>query len=174
MSGILSGLAGAAIVAAVLLVARRNPRPPKKLENGWKALRPGWMIKGTALLGLALTSFPILFLANGGSSRADADFQNFMAGVLGIAFFACAVVLCWGAWGQTICWNDDELRQRQLFGREKGGRISEVTYVTYSSVRNSYGVSFANGDRIWVSELMHGYHELLSKLPRRAFADDIS
>jgi hypothetical protein len=168
MSAVISGLVGGAVAFGLVTLAERTQKAATSSLDGWKALRPGWLINGTIVGGTALAALMGHFLLSGGSSLPDAQTQN-RFGVLLLSIFAAGTVyMAWTTYGRAVTWMGDELRVRPVFGSESVRRLSDVTAVKKSEFRGEYRLTFRDGSRVWISAYLHGANELLAKLPRRA------
>lgn len=171
MSAVVSGLVGAVVAFGLVSLAERTQKSATATPDGWKVLRAGWLINGTIIGATALATFTGYFLLSGGSSLPDAATQNRFAAVLLAAFAACAIYMAWITYGRTVMWKGNELRVRSVSGSESLRRISDASKVKKSDIRGEYRVTFRDGSTLWFSAHMHGFSELVAKLPRRAFGD---
>lgn len=170
MSIAVSGLVGAVVAFALVTISERKRRSATTTQDGWQALRPGWLLNGTIVGCGALAAFEGFFLLSGGSSRSDAATQNNLALLMLTVFTACALYVAWTTYGRTVAWKADELRVRTVFGKETVQYIPDVVAVSKSEMRGEYRVSFRDGSRLWLSAHLHGVHELVAKLPGEAFS----
>jgi hypothetical protein len=171
MSAIVSGLFGAVVAFALVTIAERRQKSATTLHDGWKALRPGWLINGAIVGCTAFAALMGYFLLSGGSSRPDAATQNGYAVLLLTASVAGAAYIAWTTYGRTVMWKGNELRVRSLSGCETVQRISDVTSARKSEMLGEYRVRFRDGKRLWFSAHLHGANELVAKLPCSAFGD---
>ncbi|WEJ98387.1 MAG: hypothetical protein P0Y59_15720 [Candidatus Sphingomonas phytovorans] len=167
----ISGLIGAVLAAALCLIAERGQKRARANAEGWKTLRPGWLINATVTGMAAMAAFCGYLRFFVGSSRPDADTQMTYALILVIAFGLAALFGMWTNYGRTIMWKGDQLRLRTIFGHDAVRRISEVRSVTKSEMRGEYRLMFHDGSTLWLSAYLHGANELVAKLPRRAGND---
>lgn len=170
MSAVVSGLVGAVVAFALVTISERKQRSATTTQDGWQALRPGWLLSGTVVGCGALAAFMGYFLLSGGSSRSDAATQNNLALLMLTVFTAGALYVAWTTYGRTVAWKADELRVRAVFGQETVRHFADIVAVSKSEMRGEYRVSFRDGSHLWLSAHLHGVNELVAKLPREAFS----
>jgi hypothetical protein len=168
MTALFTGLIGAHVAAALVTVAERRQGPAQKNAEGWKVLRPGWLVIFFLVIsaGLAaLMSYIVLFV---GSSLPDAKTQM-AAGliIVVVCWFAC-IHYGWTSYGRTVMWKGNELRVRTIFGRERMRRIPDVSRVSKSEALGEYKLTFKDGSALRLSAYSHGAKELVKRLPKRA------
>lgn len=171
MSAVLSGLIGAVVTLALVALDKRAQMSATKLPDGWRALRPGWLIHGGMVLCIGFAGLISYFLLRGGSDRPDAVTQNLFACLLLAVAIGGAAYIGWTSYVTTIIWKGDELRVRRVLAPQTVRRFSDITQVTNSTMRGEYRVTFRDGSRFWFSEHMHGAKDLTARLPRRAVSD---
>lgn len=171
MSAVVSGLIGAVAAFALITLAELTQRSATERTDGWKTLRPSWLIHGFMILCLSFAGLMSYFLLSGGSSRADAFTQNIFALLLLAIAAAGAIYGAWTSYFRTIMWKGDELRIQPALRLEVERRFSDVTEVVKSETRGEYRVTFRDGSRFWFSAHLHGANDLSAKLPRKVFRD---
>ena len=171
MSAVLSGWIGAVVTLALVAFAERTQRSATKLPDGWRALRPGWLIHCVMVLCIGFAGLISYFLLRGGSGRPDAFTQNLFACLLLAVAVGGAAYIGWTSYFRTIIWKGNELRVRRFLAPQIVRRFSDVTQITIGAMRGEYRVTFRDGSRFWFSEHMHGAKDLTARLPRRAFSD---
>ncbi len=167
MSALVSGMIGGFVAATLVAVALRRQRPARKSADGWKTLRPGWLVNATIVGGACSAAFTGYILLFVGSSRPDAETQMTYALMLFIGFALATAYLAWISYGRTIMWKGDELRVRTSFGHDFVRRISDVRSVTRSDMLGEYRLRFRDGSTLRLSEYFHGAKELVARLPER-------
>jgi hypothetical protein len=164
MSAVVNGLIGGAVAVVLAAVAQRGQRSARIGADGWRLLRPSWLLHGTFFGCSAFASFITGILLSGGSSRPNADTQNLYAVALGAGFGLCALYVGWTTYGRTVAWKGKELRVRTAFGRESVRRFSDVRSIKKSESRGDYRVSFLDGSTLGFSAYLHGAQELAERL----------
>ncbi|HEX8064286.1 MAG TPA: hypothetical protein VF535_13855 [Allosphingosinicella sp.] len=171
MAAIISGLVGA--FAATILVLIGMPNGSAEIDaNGWKVLRPGWLLKGAILLCAGLAAFIASATYFAGSAREDAAGQ-LLCGVLLAAGFGCAgLYAAWRTFGRIIAWKGDEIRVTPLFGPGFRNPMTEVAYVRGSETSGEYRLNFRDGSTLRISAYFHGAAELLETLRNPALSPE--
>lgn len=169
MSAIISGLIGGAVAAVLASWAERGRRKARKDSQGWRSLRPGWLLHGTFVGCFALVAFISFFLLNGGSARSDADTQNLYALGLLIAFALGAVYVAWITYGRTVAWLGGKIKTTDVFGRERFYRLCDIDQINETLSGSDYVIRFTDGSRLKFSKYMHGVPEFLKHLPPSKF-----
>ena len=171
MSAVISGLVGGAVAVALAAVAQRNQRSARTSADGWRVLRPSWFLHGTFLGCAAFAALIAYFLLSGGSSRADANTQNFYAVILGVGFGLCALYVGWTTYGRAIAWNDNQLRVRTIFGSEFVRPFSDVAAIKKREARGDYRIEFLDRTALVFSAYLHGAQEMVEHLLATARED---
>ncbi len=166
-----SGLIGALGAATLFAVAERWQKPARRTADGWRVLRPGWLINFVLAIcaGLAaLMSYIVLFV---GSSLPDAETQMAVGALVAGGCWLACIYYGWTSYGRTILWKGNELRVRTIFGRDRVRRIPDVAKVSRSEALGEYKLTFKDGSTLWLSAHLHGSKELAKRLPKRASTD---
>jgi hypothetical protein len=164
MRPILTGLIGAVVTLLLLRIADRRQKSARTLSDGWKSLRPSWLINFFIILSAGLAGFLAYFLANGGSALPDAEKQNAIAALILAVSGLYAVYCVWVTYGRSVMWNDDELRVRSVFEGEIVHHISDIEDVTKSELWGHYRITLRDGSRLRVNAYLHGAKELVDDL----------
>lgn len=164
MSPWITGLIGGAIAAALCSLALRKQKDAEISSDGWKTLRPSFLLHGIFILGFALTSLFAYLALSGGSSLPDAETQNISLAVLLAAFAAMTIYLWWTTYAQTIAWKGRELRARRVFGKERHWSFTEIRSIKESDFRGDCRIRFNDGSGIIFSSYLHGSKQLLGRL----------
>jgi hypothetical protein len=164
MRPVVTGLIGAIVTLLILAIAERGQKSAWALSDGWKILRPSWLINFFIILSAGLAGIVTYFFANGGSALPDADKQNAMAALMLAVSGLYAVYCVWLTYGRSVMWNDDEIRVRSVFGGEIMHHISDVEDVTKSELWGHYRITFSDGSRLRVNAYLHGAKELVEDL----------
>lgn len=167
MSAIASGLVGAVVAAGLIALSERVQGPAAQRPDGWRTLRPGWLIR-LCVIGCVGLFGAISYLLL--QDFPDEPMQR-VAGVL---------LLAGAAWGgiyvattsllKRISWKGNQLRVSSILGEEAPRRFSDVDDVTIDTIGGGYRVKFRDGSRLFFSVHMHGAKELAAKFPKNAFA----
>lgn len=171
MSAMVSGLVGAVVAFALITLAEWKQKSATTLHDGWKVLKPSWLINATIIGCTAFAALIGYFLLAGGSSRPDAATQNGFALLLLAISAVGALHRAWTAYGHTLMWRGNELRDRSLFGNETVHRISHVVEAKKGEMMGEYRLTFRDGSNLRFSAYLHGAKELVEKLPRKALRD---
>jgi hypothetical protein len=102
MRPILTGLIGAVVTLILLAIAERGQKSAGVLPDGWKTLRPSWLMNFSIALLAGLAGIIIYYFVNGGSALPDADKQNAMAALILAASGLCAVYCVWVTYGRSV------------------------------------------------------------------------
>lgn len=164
MSAVVSGLIGGFVAAALVALARRRRTAARLDADGWRTLRPGWMINLAFILSAALAAFCFYVWMFVGSSRPDADKQMMICLLLGVGFALGAVGAGWAGYGRRISWKGDELRIRRLGGGEIVQRFADIAGVTKKDALGEYHIDFRDGSRLRLSTYFRGVEELAETL----------
>ncbi|MGH6615142.1 hypothetical protein [Sphingomonas sp.] len=170
MSAVISGLVGAVLAIVIVAMAVRRQRPARTDSDGWKTLRPSWLVNVTIAgsAGItALISYVLLFV---GSSRSDGTTQMIYALILAITFAAMTIYATWIGYGRTIMWKGDALRIRH-FGRDTLRRIPDIWSITGNEALGEYQLVFRDGSTLRLSAYLHGSEELVARLRASARED---
>ncbi|TMM49847.1 hypothetical protein [Qipengyuania marisflavi] len=165
MSPWITGLIGGAIAAALCFLALRNQRNTETRSDGWKTLRPSFLIHGLFIFGFALTSLFAYIAFREGSSLPDADTQNFYLVGLLTSFGVMTLYLWWTTYAQTIAWKGRKLRVRNAFGKERHWDFTEIRSIKESEFRGDCCIRFSDGSGVIFSAYLHGSKQLLARLP---------
>lgn len=168
MSAVVSGLIGGAIAFGLVTLANRTQKSAAIAQDGWKALRTGWLINGGITGSAALAALFGYFLGSGGSALPDAQTQNGMAALLLAAFTGYVIYMAWMVFGRTIMWKGNELLVCTMAGKVAKNRISDVTDVRKLEFLGEYRLTFRDKSSLRFSAHLHGANELLDRLPSRA------
>lgn len=165
MSPWITGLIGGAIAAVLSLLALRSQKNATVSKDGWKTLRPSWLLHGTFIGCIALASLFAYVLFRGGSTLPDAETQNLYLVGLMISFGVVAAYIWWTTYAQTIAWKGRQLRVSSALGREWVRKFAEVSSVETSDFRGDCRIHFSDGSAVIFSTYLHGAQELLERLP---------
>ena len=169
MSGIVSGLFGAIVAAALVSLSERKQKAARITSDGWRTLSAGWLANTTIILCAYFSCLTAYFLLNGGSRRPDADIQNISSVTLLLISLLGGCYTAWSVYGRRISWKGNQLRLRTAFGHQMVQKFSDVTSAQRSDWRGEYRLNFKNGTSLWVSVHMNGAQDLLARVPERAF-----
>lgn len=171
MSAVVSGLIGAVAAIALGTLAERTQRSATRLPDGWKVLRPSWLVHACMVVCIGFAGLISHFLLGGGSSRPDASVQNLAAFLILAGAVWGAIYVGWTSYCRTIMWRGNKLRVRSILGQEMVQRFGDIAHVKHRDARGEYRLIFRDGSRISFFEHMNGAKELTVRLPRRAFSD---
>lgn len=160
MSAIVSGLVGALVAGALMVLAERQPQPARGHPDGWRRLSGGWLLNATIICCLAMVALPVFMLLNGGSARPDSATQNMYAVGLAFAFSVMAAAVWWVAHGRRIRWKGDDLVVRDMFGREKNYRFSDLMAFDKREGWGDYRCRFRDQQCLKFSIYLAGAREL--------------
>ena len=164
MSAIVSGLIGGVIAAGLCALALHLRGSASTDPDGWRWLRPGWLIYGQTFGPAMIAAFCGVFLLSGGSSRADAGEQNMLAALLMAVFLLMAIYSGWTGLLRRVAWRGDRLRiTRPSRGSQVVG-FADVASVCRSSALGEYVIRFKDGSSVRLSEYLHGTAELMDAL----------
>jgi hypothetical protein len=166
MSPWITGLIGGVIAAVLWPLALRKQKAAEISSDGWKTLRPSFLLHGIFILGFALTSLFAYVALSGGSSLPDAETQNLSLAALLTAFAVMTVYLGWTTYAQTIAWKGQELRVRRAFGKERHWHFTEIRSIKESDIRGDCRIRFNDSSGIIFSTYLHGSKQLLGRLPK--------
>jgi len=169
MSALISGLVGGLVATALVTIAQRRQRSARLTADGWRALRPGWLLHGTFVGCLVLSGLTAYVLLSGGSPRSDAETQNLSAFALAIGFGCGTLYIASTVYGRTIAWKDNQLRVRSLAGRETSWLISDVRSVEKRDFLGDFRIGFKDGSTLTFSTYLTGAQELVELLPVDAY-----
>ncbi len=164
MSPIISGLIGGAVATLIVWIAAKRQKPGRIDSAGWRTLRPNWLIHATFLGCAGLAALPAYILLSGGSTRADAEAQNFYALLLLLGFGLGALLTAWAGYGRTVRWKGDELRIRTIFGGERVHSFSDIMALKKSDASGVYKIRFGDGSNVSLSTYLHGVQGLIFPL----------
>ena len=171
MSAVVSGLIGAVAAIALAGLAARTQKSAAMLHDGWRGLRPSWLVHCSMVFCFGFAGVISYFLLNGGSGRTDASTQNLVACLLLAAVVGGAIYIGWTSYFITVQWKGNKIRIRPIIGRDIVHKFSDVAKVKNAEIYGVYRLKFRDGSRLWFSEHMHGAKDLAAKLPKRAFTD---
>jgi hypothetical protein len=167
VSAIVSGLIGGLIATGFGMLALRTQKPARTDRDGWKRLRPSWLMHSIVLGCLAFVVLMIYVFAQGGSTRADAEEQNFAALLILLGFGAAGLWIFWFAYLHRIAWKGDTIRCRSPFRRDSFFHFSDVTLVDSNSDFTEYKLVFSDGRKLRVSTYFHGFNDFMQVLDER-------
>jgi hypothetical protein len=162
-SPIFSGLVGAIAAAVLGYLTIRSHAHAVKDEDGWKSLRPSFMVHFAFFGSFAFSSLMAWIYLFVGSSRPDAARQELLMLLLGGAFGAGALWTLWSYYLMTVRWKGSKL-QFGRFGRIQEKRVQEIATKRYVAWRSEYSVEFDDGARLIFSPYQKGGLELARKL----------
>lgn len=161
---ILPGVIGGLVAVGLGAAALRSQKPAQADREGWKRLRPGWYLH-LALVGCAaFVAVIALFFLTGGSSRADAEDQNFYALLLMLAFGAGGIWVLWAGYLRKVAWKGNEILLTAPFRRDARYRLSEVVGVSDNIDGSECKIHFADGRILRISIYFHGFRDFLADL----------
>ena len=168
MGALLAGVAIGLFLAFLGWYRRKTVGAAKRGKDGWRSLRPRWVIRALIAALVLLIGFAIASNYWAGTAHAVSGPQYKTAAIISAITLSVAAFILWPLWSRTVRWNDTEVRMRTIWGRESGGRFDDVGLVRYHKNKGRYTVVFLSGERVEFSEEMHGSQELLDRLPRNA------
>ena len=166
MAGIVAGLAIGLFLGLLGYFRRKSVGPAKRRKDGWRALRPRWVVRVMLAAIILLIGYALVGGFWQGSVRPGSGPQYVAAMVTFALTTGLAALIVWPLWSRTICWNETELRMRPLIGKDSGGRFADIGLVRYASRKGRYTIVFLNGQRVEFTDIMHGSRELLDRLPK--------
>lgn len=169
MSAVVSGLVGAACAVAISAMSQKLGKPVKANAEGWKVLRPGWLINGAIVGSSGMSAFFGYIWIFVGSSRSDAETQLLYALGLFLAFGLAAFYLMLLCHAQIVMWKGNQLKIEHRIGSTKAVSFGDISAVAKSDLLGLYRVVFKDGKSVRISKDMQGIEQLLAKLPRRQF-----
>ena len=170
MGAVVSGLLGGVVFAILVTLAARTQKAARTNSEGWKTLRPGWLLNGmiVACIGMAVLAYYFRFCA---VSVRDASTQLTSAYIIIIGFGMAAAYLAWISYGRTIIWKGNDLRVHTITGHDIVRRISDVFSVTKNEFHGEYRLIFRDASMLRFSAYFRGSTELIARLPKQAKAD---
>lgn len=169
MRAAVTGLIAGAVTLAVVALADRTQKPARKNADGWKMLRPGWLVN-MLIVALAVLWALASYFALAGSSRPTVATEAAAAAILMLGSGSALIYYLWIGYGRNILWKGTELRVRTCFGRERVRRIRDVSAVVKVDALGDYKITFKDGSTLWLSPHFHGSRELMKRLPKWARA----
>lgn len=165
MTPIIFGLISGCVAFTLIVMAERRQKSGFRDADGWKTLRPGWLLKAT-IIGSAIFAASIAgMLLSGGSTLPDRASQNMAAFLVLIGMIAASLVTAWTCYGQTISWKGDHLRVGRWFKIESAARISHIIAIEKSRISGEYWLRFRDGARLRFPIHLEGAADLAAALP---------
>lgn len=167
MSAIISGLVGAVTAVTICAFAERRQKSVKADNEGWKYLRPGWLIHSIfigCMFFVALTSYILL---NGGSLLPDAEVQNIFLVLLWGGFGATGAHLSWSTYGRSVRRKGNQLHVRQWLSRSSTHQLSDAPAIRKRETRGEYQLKFRTGFKLNISVYMKGSQQLIFHIRKR-------
>jgi hypothetical protein len=171
MSAVVSGLIGGVIAAGLGALAVRSQKSARTHSDGWMKLRPGWYLHLLLILCWAFVALIAYFFWTGGSTRADAQEQNFYALLILIASAAAGIWTLCSAYLREVGWKDDEIRVSAPWRRERLYRFSDITDVKGTFDGSGCKLRFGEHGKLNVSAYFHGFQDFTDELRRRTVLD---
>lgn len=161
-------LVGAVALGILVSVAFHTRKPARINPEGWRVLRPGWLLNGAIIASAGLAMFIGYVCLFVGSSRPDADSQMAVARLLAFGCGLATLYLFWLCYWRIFLWSGDILRVRTLLGRETRYRISDVRMVAGNEEIGEYRITFSDGSKLRLPTHLHGVEELMANVPEHA------
>ncbi|MFK7843248.1 MAG: hypothetical protein AB8B54_13370 [Sphingorhabdus sp.] len=165
MSALVSGLVGAALAAFLVVLSAKTRKRVQPNTEGWKVLRPNWLIKGTILGSGGMSLFFGYIWLFIGSSRLDAETQMISALVIFAVFGFQTLFLIWLCFARTIMWKGNKIRIKWALGSTSTMSMNYIEAVKENRSFGFYRLVFTDRKSFLVSKEMHGIDQLLEKLP---------
>lgn len=143
-------------------------KPVASDDQGWIALRPGWLLNGLFAGCLILVLLMAFALANI-TSRADWREQITPLVCMILGFGVGAIYIGRISYGRTVKWNGDSIVIAPRFGETKSYAWESVQAVTTNSFTGEHIIVFECGDKLRVPTMMKGVNQLARQLQSRGF-----
>jgi hypothetical protein len=164
---IVSGLVGGVATLGLMYLAGRM-RPVLSDDDGWFALRPGWLLNGLFVFCVAFVVLMVIALAN---ITSRPDWREQIVPLVGLILgFGCgAVYVAWVAYSRTVRWNDERIIVFRRFGQMTDYPLSAVRTVTTNSFTSEHIIRFEDGRKLRIPTMMKGANDLARKLQDHGF-----
>ena len=167
MSAVISGLIGGAIATALGAMALRSQKSANLDVDGWRWLRPGWLIHfavgGCAAFVLAIT----YFFSLGGSARSDAAEQNFWAMLILLGFGGGGLWLVWAGYLHKVAWRGNDIRLVRPLRLDAYYRFTDIVSVRPNGDGSELKLKFADARVLRVSPYFHGFRQFEEEMAKR-------
>lgn len=164
VSGIFSGIVGGLVSIAIGWWASRPQRAVRPNRDGWKTLRPGFQIKLCIILPMMIVGFIAAFHRGGGSSLSDAEYQNDIAHVIGVAMGCAMLAFGWFGYHRDIAWRGNEIRVHRFFGRVEVFDILRIYSFDWDQSDQRVTLGFVDGRKLSWSRMFNGTDDLVEHI----------
>ena len=162
--GIASGIIGGVVAVALGALAMRSQRSASVTSDGWKRMRPGWLIHLTLFGCIAFVVAVAYFFAIGGSSQADAREENLAALLLLLGFGTAGFFTWWLGYLRKFDWKGSEIRVIRPLGRTISYCFADVIELTEGWDASENKLHMSDGKTLRVTAYMHGFSDFMQDL----------
>lgn len=161
MSALISGLIGGAIAGGLGALALRTQSDARITREGWKRLRPNWLMHFALVGCFAFVGAMGYFFWLGGSARADADKQNLWALLLLLAFAAGGIWTLFAAYLRRVEWVRGTIRVRMPWVPDRHYAFDDIVEVAPNIDGSQFKLIMRGGEIVRLNTYAHGFKELL-------------